>query len=163
MGNVTLIGMPGSGKTTIGKALAQALDMEFLDSDREIERLHGGTLAQLIAIHGQDGFRRLEEEVNAGLRVEHTVIAPGGSVIYGPEAMAHLRATSRVIYLRLSYENVAARLGDLTARGVTFAPGQTLRDLYRERCPLYERYAHGTVDCDGLTPEETVQAVRRLL
>ena len=145
------------------KALAQALDMEFLDSDREIERLHGGTLAQLIAIHGQDGFRRLEAEVNAGLRVEHTVIAPGGSVIYGPEAMAHLRAISRVIYLRLSYENVAARLGDLTARGVTFAPGQTLRDLYRERCPLYERYAHGTVDCDGLTPEETVQAVRRLL
>lgn len=68
MGNVTLIGMPGSGKTTIGKALAQALDMEFLDSDREIERLHGGTLAQLIAVRGQDGFRRLEEEVNAGLR-----------------------------------------------------------------------------------------------
>ena len=122
MGNVTLIGMPGSGKTTIGKALAQALDMEFLDTDREIERLHGGTLAQLIAVHGQDGFRRLEEEVNAGLRVERTVIAPGGSVIYGPEAMAHLRAISRVIYLRLSYENVAARLGDLTARGVTFAP-----------------------------------------
>ena len=148
---------------TLIEPLAQALDMEFLDSDREIERLHGGTLAQLIAVHGQDGFRRLEEEVNAGLRVEHTVIAPGGSVIYGPEAMAHLRAISRVIYLRLSYENVAARLGDLTARGVTFAPGQTLRDLYRERCPLYERYAHGTVDCDGLTPEETVQAVRRLL
>lgn len=163
MGNVTLIGMPGSGKTTIGRALARATGMEFLDSDREIERLHGATLAQLIAAHGQAGFRRIEEEVNAGLQVEHTVIAPGGSVIYGPKAMAHLRETSRVIYLRLSYENVAARLGDLTARGVSFAPGQTLLDLYQERCPLYERYAHRIVDCDDLPVEETVRAVRAVL
>lgn len=159
MENITLIGMPGSGKTTIGKALAQVLGMAFLDSDREIERLHGATLAQLIAAHGQEGFRTLEEEVNAGLRVTDTVIAPGGSVVYGPRAMAHLREMGQVVYLRLSYENVAARLGDLTARGVTFAPGQTLLDLYRERCPLYERYAHRAVDCDGLTPEEIVSRI----
>lgn len=159
MENITLIGMPGSGKTTIGKALAQALGMAFLDSDREIERLHGATLAQLIAAHGQEGFRTLEEEVNAGLRVTDTVIAPGGSVIYGPRAMAHLREIGQVVYLRLRYENVAARLGDLTARGVTFAPGQTLLDLYRERCPLYERYAHRAVDSDGLTPEEIVSHI----
>ena len=159
MGNITLIGMPGSGKTTIGQALARRLQMAFLDSDREIERLHGATLAQLIAAHGQEGFRTLEEEVNAGLRVTDTVIAPGGSVIYGPRAMAHLREIGQVIYLRLRYENVAARLGDLTARGVTFAPGQTLLDLYRERCPLYERYAHRAVDCDGLPPEEIVSHI----
>ena len=159
MGNITLIGMPGSGKTTIGKALAQARGMDFLDSDREIERLHGATLAQLIAARGQAGFRALEEEVNAGLRAANTVIAPGGSVVYGPRAMAHLREISRVVYLCLSYDAIAARLGDLTARGVTFAPGQTLRDLYEERCPLYERYAHSAVCCDGLSPEEIVQSI----
>lgn len=159
MGNITLIGMPGSGKTTIGQALARKLQMAFLDSDREIERLYGATLAQLIAARGQDGFRSLEEEVNAGLEVDDTVIAPGGSVVYGPRAMEHLREISRVVYLNLSYKGVASRLGDLTARGVTFAPGQTLRDLYEERCPLYRQYAHEVVDCDGLSPEEIVEKI----
>lgn len=161
--NITLIGMPGSGKTTIGRAVAQALNFDFLDSDREIERIHGMTLAQIIQRDGQAGFRAIEETVNAELNVTDTAIAPGGSVVYGPRAMAHLTEISTVIYLRLSYENIAARLGDLTARGVSFAPGQTLLDLYQERCPLYERYAHRILECDGLSIPQTVAAILRML
>lgn len=163
MENITLIGMPGSGKTTLGRALAQQRGMIFLDSDREIERLHGGTLAQIIRRVGQAGFRAVEEEVNAGLQVCNTVIAPGGSVIYGPRAMAHLRAISRVVYLRLSLDTISRRLGDLTARGVTFAPGQTLADLYAERCPLYEQYAHLVLDCEGLSLPQSVEQLNALL
>ena len=97
--NISLIGMPGSGKTTIGKALAKDMGLTALDSDREIERLHGGTLAEIIARVGQTEFRHIEEEVNAHLQLENTVISPGGGVIYGPKAMAHLRDMSRVAYL----------------------------------------------------------------
>ena len=161
--NITLIGMPGSGKTTIGKALAKDMGLTALDSDREIERLHGGTLAEIIARVGQAEFRRIEEEVNAQLHLENTVISPGGSVVYGPKAMAHLRDISRVVYLQLSYEHVAERLGDLAARGVTFAPGQTLLDLYNERCPLYEQYAHIILPCDGKSIDEIVRMIRTRL
>lgn len=163
MENITLIGMPGSGKTTLGRALARRRGMTFLDSDREIERLHGGTLAQIIARVGQSGFRAIEEEVNAGLQVCHTVIATGGSVIYGPRAMEHLHAISCVVYLRLSLDTLTRRLGDLTARGVTFAPGQTLADLYAERCPLYEQYAHLALDCERLTLPQSVDRLDALL
>lgn len=161
--NITLIGMPGSGKTTIGKALSRDMGLAFLDSDREIVRLHGGTLAEIIARVGQDGFRRIEEDVNANLNVTNAVIAPGGSVVYGPRAMAHLREIGTVVYLQLSYEHVAERLGDLAARGVTFAPGQTLHDLYNERIPLYEQYAQLIAPCDGKNVAEIVAWIRAQL
>ena len=103
---------------------------------------------------GLQGFREVENRVNASIDAENTVIATGGSVIYGPEAMAHLRDISHVVYLRLSYPAIEARLGDLHARGVSIAPGQSLLDLYNERCPLYEKYAHFAVDCEGLRPRE---------
>ena len=121
------------------------------------------TLAEIIARVGQTEFRHIEEEVNAHLQLENTVISPGGSVIYGPNAMAHLRDISRVVYLQLSYGHVAERLGDLAARGVTFAPGQTLLDLYNERCPLYEQYAHIILPCDGKSIDEIVRMIRARL
>ena len=161
--NITLIGMPGSGKTTLGIFLARDLGMQFVDSDRVIEHQEGMKLAEIIERSGDDGFREVENRVNASLQVENAVIAPGGSVIYGAEAMAHLRETSTGVYLRLRYETVKQRLGDLHARGVTFQPGQTLLDLYHERCPLYERYAHLVVDCDGKKPRICVTEIREKL
>ena len=101
--------------------------------------------------------------MNANLNVTDAVIAPGGSVVYGPRAMAHLREIGTVVYLQLSYEHVAERLGDLAARGVTFAPGQTLLDLYNERCPLYEQYAHIILPCDGKSIDESVRMIRARL
>lgn len=147
--NIVLIGMPGAGKSTVGVVLAKRLGCRFLDSDLVIQERFGKLLHELIEENGVEGFWKIENDVNASLKTEGTVIATGGSVIYGREAMEHLRQIGRVVYLKLPYEEVAERLGDLNARGVTLLPGQTLKDLYEERVPLYEKYAHVTIDCNG--------------
>lgn len=149
--NITLIGMPGSGKSTVGKALAKRLGLQFVDVDQVIIRKTGQTLAEILDDVGDAGFRQVEERINAELDVQDSVIAPGGSVIYGPRAMAHLRDISTVVYLQVEHDELLRRLGDLHARGVSILPGQTFRDLYNERCPYYERYAHLIVDTKGLS------------
>ena len=159
--NITLIGMPASGKSTVGVLLSRAAGMAFVDVDRLIRQEAGGSLAQIIEREGDAGFRALEERVNAALDVHDTVISPGGSVIYGPRAMEHLRRISHVIYLRLTLDTVRTRLRNPQARGVTFSPGQTIDDLYFERAPLYQRYAHMTIDCDALKPREVVAVIRK--
>ena len=147
--NVTLIGMPGAGKSTVGVVLAKILGYEFIDADLEIQRQEGRLLWQIIEREGIDGFLKVEERVNASLCPENTVIATGGSVIYGARAMEHLREISTVVYLRHSYETIAGRLGDLAKRGVTLPEGWTLLDLYNERTPLYEKYAHIVFDTNA--------------
>ena len=151
MNNVTLLGMPGAGKSTIGVLLAKQLGYDFLDTDLSIQKREGMLLREIIAKKGLAEFKKIEEEVNAAVMVDHTVIAPGGSVIYGEKAMEHLSEISTVVYLKLSYESLKARLGkNLKKRGVVFENGQTLEDLYRERVPLYEKYADVSIDTDGL-------------
>ena len=108
---------------------------------------------------GDDGFRQVENRINADLAVKHSVIATGGSVIYGREAMQHLKKIGVVIYLKLSCESIAARLGDLRKRGITLREGQTLQQLYDERVPLYERYADITVDCENKSIREIVAEI----
>lgn len=156
MDNIVLIGMPGCGKTTAGVALANALNMEFIDSDKVIIDDMHMTLAEIIGKYGTDGFREVENRVNSSIECRGTVIATGGSVIYGREAMEHLRKIGIVVYLKLPYEEIETRLGDLSARGVSMKPGQTLRDLYAERCPLYEKYAHRVLDCSGFRLRQVV-------
>ena len=146
--NIVLIGMPGAGKSTVGVVLAKKLGYRFLDSDLLIQEKHGKLLHELITEHGVEGFWKIENDVNASIDVHATIIATGGSAIYGDEAMQHLREIGTVIYLKLSYEEIEDRLGDLNARGVTLQPGQTLKDLYEERIPLYKKYAHITINCD---------------
>ncbi len=146
MGNVILIGMPGSGKSTIGVVLAKILGYEFLDSDLVIQKREKRRLSQIIEEEGTDGFLKIESDVNASLNPVDTVIATGGSAIYGEEAMEHLRKIGTVIYLKLEYNNLKRRLGNLKNRGVVLKDGQTLLDLYNERIPLYEKYAHITID-----------------
>ena len=158
--NLILIGMPGCGKSTVGVVLAKAANMDFIDSDLVIQKQTGARLSQLLDEHGDAGFRAIENRINAGLQAENSIIATGGSVVYGEEAMRHLKAIGTVVYLKLSYAGIEERLGDLHARGVTIQPGWTLRDLYSERCPLYERWADITVDCDHLRLREVVQAIR---
>ena len=156
MRNIVLIGMPGCGKSTVGVVLAKNLAMDFLDSDLLIQRDMGMRLSAIIEQYGDDGFRLVENRVNSGIQAENSVIATGGSVIYGEEAMEHLKRIGTVVYLKLSYEQIEERLGDLHARGVSMKPGQTLRDLYNERCPLYERWADVTVPCEGKRLREVV-------
>ena len=155
--NIVLIGMPGAGKSTVGVVLAKRLGFRFVDSDLLIQEKHDRLLHELIEEYGVEGFWKIENDVNASLNQRKSVIATGGSVIYGNDAMEHLRAIGTVVYLQLPYEEVADRLGDLNARGVTLQEGQTLRDLYDERVPLYEKYAHRVIDCHNKRIREIVE------
>lgn len=157
--NIVLIGMPGAGKSTVGVVLAKKLGMSFADSDLIIQDKYGKLLHELIEENGVEGFWTIENAVNASLQLHRTVIATGGSAIYGGEAMEHLRKIGTVVYLKLPYEEIDERLGDLNARGVTLKPGQTLQDLYEERVPLYEKYAHLTVDCTDKMLRQVVHEV----
>lgn len=159
MKNVILIGMPGAGKSTVGVVLAKRLGYTFLDSDLVIQQKYGKLLHELISEHGVEDFWKIENDVNAGLACDRTVIATGGSAIYGKEAMEHLRSMGTVVYLRLTLEQIAERLGDLTERGVTLREGQDLKALYEERTPLYEKYAHVIIDCDGQRVRELVARI----
>jgi len=148
MTNIILIGMPGAGKSTVGVVLAKKLGYRFLDSDLLIQERHGKLLHELLEEHGREGFLAIENTVNASIDTQGSVIATGGSAVYGEQAMEHLRKIGTVVYLKLSYEEIEDRLGDLTSRGVVLQPGQSLKELYAERVPLYEKYAHITVFCD---------------
>lgn len=147
--NIILIGMPGAGKSTVGVVVAKRLGLRFVDSDLVIQETYGKLLHELIEEYGVEGFFNLENKVNVSLMPERSVIATGGSVCHEPEAMEHLGQIGTVVYLKLSLASLKERLGDLGARGVTLKSGQTLADLYRERIPLYEKYADITVDCEG--------------
>lgn len=160
--NIVLIGMPGCGKSTVGVVLAKALGYHFLDSDLLIQAREGKLLCEIIDERGREGFNRLEEEVNASIETERTVIATGGSVIYGPRAMEHLKSIGDVIYIRLSLKSIARRLGDLTERGVSLGENQTLEDLYRERIPLYEKYADITLDAEHMDVRRLVNRIVRM-
>ena len=157
--NIVLIGMPGVGKSTIGVILAKILAYHFLDSDLVIQEREGKRLHQIISEVGTEGFLKIENDVNASLQVEKTVIATGGSAIYGAEAMEHLKEIGEVVYLKADYQTICKRLGNLEKRGVALKPGQTLKDLYDERTVLYEKYADVTVDEKGLGTSETIDAV----
>lgn len=156
MKNVVLIGMPGAGKSTVGVVLAKKLGFQFLDSDLVIQEETGKLLHEIISEKGLEGFLLTENRINASLQAKHTVIATGGSVIYGKEAMTHLKRIGNIVYLKLPCEAIAERLGDLKERGVALKEGQTLWQLYDERVPLYERYADVTVDCEGKSIREIV-------
>ena len=149
MNNIVLIGMPGAGKSTVGVVLAKRLGYRFVDSDLVIQEAKGMLLHEIIEERGIEGFLAVENEINASLNVRRSVIATGGSVIYGKEAMENLGENGTVFYLKLPYDAIKKRLGDLNERGVTVKEGQTLLDLYEERIPYYEKYAGVTIDCES--------------
>lgn len=144
--NIILIGMPGSGKSTIGVVLAKLLRRQFVDMDIVIQEQERKLLNEIIEAVGNSGFLEIENRVNAEFVAENTVIAPGGSVIYGKEAMDNLKEIGVVVYLKLDYDILEDRLGDLKSRGVVLKDGYTLKDLYNERVPLYEKYADLIID-----------------
>ena len=156
---MTLIGMPGVGKSTVGVLLAKATGRSFLDTDLLIQEREGERLQALIAKHGAEAFCERENELIAALDCARTVIATGGSAVYGEQAMEHLRATSRVVHLALPLAELADRLESLAVRGVVMRPGQSLASLYAEREPLYRRYAHRTLPTAGLDQDQIVAAL----
>lgn len=154
--NIVLIGMPGVGKSTIGVILAKVLRYQFLDADLLIQEQEGKLLKDIINEVGTEGFIQVENRVNANINCDRTIIATGGSVIYGQEAMEHLKEIGTVVYLEVPFSVLEKRLSDIKGRGVVLKDGQTLYDLFLERTPLYEKYADIRISEEGLGVEETV-------
>lgn len=155
--NIVLIGMPGVGKSTIGVILAKVLGYSFMDADLLIQEQEGKLLREIIEEKGTDGFIEVENRVNASIRADRAIIATGGSVVYGKEAMEHLKEIGRVVYLKVSYAILEKRLADIKGRGVVLKEGQTLETLFEERSKLYEQYADIEVSEEGLDVEQTVE------
>ena len=147
---ITLIGMPGSGKSCLGKALSSKSKVKLVDSDKLIESIHKRKLQDIIDTDGVEAFRKIEEETLLSLDPEDDIIlSTGGSAVYSSKAMEYLATKGKILYLYCSYETIKERIGDFSKRGVVLKPGQDLLGLYNERVPLYEKYADFTVNCDG--------------
>ena len=161
--NIVLIGMPGVGKSTIGVILAKIIGYKFVDADLLIQERENRLLKDIIETEGVDGFIQIENDVNKSIEADKTIIATGGSVVYGREAMEHLSEIGRVVFLKLDLEHLKRRLGDIKNRGVVLKNGQTLEELYEERTVLYEKYADIVISEQGLSIEETVERLEEEL
>ena len=157
--NIVLIGMPGVGKSTVGVILAKVLGYQFVDADLVIQQQEGKLLCEIIEEVGTEGFIEVENRVNASLNVTHSIIATGGSVVYGKEAMEHLRAIGRIVYLKVSFDILEKRLADIKGRGVVLKEGQDLKALFEERSPLYEKYADIQITEGNMNVEQTVEKI----
>ena len=154
--NIVLIGMPACGKSVTGVVLAKSLQMNFLDTDLLIQETAGKGLQDIINEDGMESFKQLEEEVLCDVQATHTVIATGGSAVYYPKAMEHLKKLGRIVYIHVSVETILQRLNNITTRGVAMSRDQGIAELYEERKPLYEKYAEVTAESGGGSMEETV-------
>nr|WP_203142004.1 shikimate kinase [Marinobacter mangrovi] len=157
--NIVLIGMPGSGKSTVGVLLAKRTAMDFIDTDLLIQSAEGQTLQEIVDGAGYQALRHIEERVLCELNAHGAVISTGGSAVYSDAAMSHLKTNGRVVFLDVSLATVQHRIGDYSLRGISKRPDQTIDELFAERNALYRRYADLIVDCDALNQEQACQAV----
>ncbi len=161
--NIILIGMPGSGKSTIGVLLAKSLLCDFTDTDLIIQNKYKKSLCEIISGEGLAEFKEKENSVLKSLNIENTVVATGGSAVYCPEGMENLKKDGKIVYLKLSPEEITKRIKNITTRGIAMKEGTTIKELYNERAALYEKYADITVDCENTTPEECVNKIIEIL
>lgn len=140
--NIVLIGMPASGKSTLGRELSKKLGWEFVDSDKLIEKVYGKKLKDIIAEVGNDGFLDIEDKINSSISGSNMVISPGGSVVFCQNAMKHFSDMSVIVYLKTSFYVLSKRIGDPVKRGVVLKEGQTIKDVFHDRRKFFEKYAH---------------------
>ena len=157
--NIILIGMPGAGKSTVGVVLAKSLGFGFLDSDLIIQSRTGKKLCEIIEEVGTDGFIETENRIISEIRVDNTVIATGGSAVYGADAMKNLKNGGTAVYLSVCPQELERRLGNIKTRGIAMKKGETIAQLCAEREPFYEKYADITVEATSLGLEETVEKI----
>ncbi len=161
--NIILIGMPAAGKSTIGVLLAKTILKGFVDTDLIIQSRYGCGLCDIIEKEGTDAFLQIENDIICSEEYRNSVVATGGSAVYGEGAMSHLKADGIAVYLEISLDEIKKRIGNITTRGVAMKNGTTLEELYEERLPLYNKYADITVSCNNKTAEEIVtEIVERL-
>ena len=156
MKNIVLIGMPSAGKSTVGVVLAKTLGMNFIDSDLVIQEKTGRLLQDIINEDGIDDFLKIEENSILSLKFKNTIIATGGSVIFCDKAIEHLKLEGIVVYLKVEFQEIVKRLDNITTRGVVLANGYSLKDMYNERVPLYEKYSDILIDCSNKGVEEII-------
>ena len=157
--NIVLIGMPAVGKSTLGVILAKILGYQFIDSDLVIQNQEQALLKDIIAQKGIEGFIETENRVNQSINCDKSVIATGGSAVYGAQAMEHFKEIAIIVYLKIDYETLNARLNNIKNRGVVIREGQTLKSLYEERSILYEKYADITISEDNHSIEEVLKII----
>ncbi len=145
--NLVLIGMPGCGKSTIGVLLAKSMLCEFVDTDLIIQNKHKKSLCEIISEDGLENFKETENEVLSEINCENCVIATGGSAVYCGKGMANLKKNGKIVYLKLSPEEIKKRIKNIRTRGIAMKEGTTIEELYLERAPLYEKYADYIVEC----------------
>lgn len=159
MKNIVLIGMPGAGKSTIGVLLAKSMLMSFCDTDLLIQGKYSKSLCDIINEEGVEKFLQIENDVICENKFENSVVATGGSVVFGEEAMRKLKENSLTVYLKVSVEELEKRVNNIHTRGIAMKEGATLREIFEERSFLYEKYADVTIDCTKLTAEECVDKI----
>ena len=157
--NIVLIGMPGSGKSTVGVILAKLLSYSFTDVDLLIQTSEGRSLQEIVDANGYMALRTIEKEILLGLDLHNHVIATGGSAVYSHEAMEHLRSDGVVIFLDVELATLESRIRDFGSRGLARRPDQTLADLCEERYPLYRNYADVTIECADLTQDQVCASI----
>ncbi|MEG2172827.1 MAG: homoserine kinase [Desulfovibrionaceae bacterium] len=160
---ISLIGMPGAGKSTVGRALARHLDWALVDTDHLIEATYGTNLQTIADSLSKEAFLDLEALIVGSLQARQCVLATGGSVVYREQAMQHLGSLGPVVYLEVSFPLLQERIARNPQRGLAIAPGQSLEDIYAERQSLYTRYAQYTIEADALTPTQCSAAIMRAL
>lgn len=160
---ITLIGMPGAGKSCMGRALSRKLKMKMIDGDRLIESRTGKKLHQIISEVGLDGFKKIEEETLLSINEDNIIISPGGSAVYYDSVMQHFKKMGIVIYIYVGADMLIKRLGDFSKRGIVLKEGQTIDDLFAERAPLLEKYADIKINCNGTAyPAYQSEAIRKI-
>jgi len=157
--NLIFVGMPGSGKSTVGVLVAKRLGLGFIDTDLLIQQKAGCTLQDIVNQRGYLALRQAEEEVLLQLNVEKHVLSTGGSAVYSDAAMKHLKRKGVVVFLDISLDTVVARIGDYSLRGISKRPEQSLIELYEERSALYSRYADISIQGDALSQERVCEVL----
>lgn len=159
MDNIILIGMPGSGKSTVGVLLAKMMGYGFVDTDLLIQHFEGKKLYEILRDKGNDYFSEIENKIISGVQARQTVIATGGSAVFGRDAMEHLSSIGTVVYLKVSLRELRRRVKNFSTRGIMMKNGQTLDDIFTERSPLYEKYADITVNCTGGSLQKNAEKI----